>query len=110
VKQAELEENTGAPDLVDLHPLITCAPHIMDGHAHLKQKQVTVERILIALMLERGRRDLRLANGMIISGAEVAATYKYSIDIFDNISKLYAEIGRLREMFAGEPRKGGART
>jgi uncharacterized protein (DUF433 family) len=93
----ELAAYTGKPDVADEHPLITCAPHIMEGHAHLKSTKVTVERVLRAVLNERPDSPLVLGTGLKLTDAEVSAAFAYAIDIFNNLSKIYAELGRLRE-------------
>lgn len=97
-RRADLNAYTGKPDIVDEHPLVTCAPHIMSGHAHLKTSKVTVERVLLALLHERDPEPLVMTTGLKLSDEEVRAAVRYAVDIFENISKLYAELGRLRAM------------
>jgi uncharacterized protein (DUF433 family) len=103
VKHDRLAKHIGTRDIVDNHPLIVCAPHVLAGHAHIKGTQVTLERVLAALQNERKHGPLTLPNGLTITDEQVRACFAYSIDIFDNISKLYAELGRLRGVVA--PRK-----
>jgi uncharacterized protein (DUF433 family) len=97
-RKADLDTDIGRRTIPDDHPLITCAPHIMHGHAHLKGKQITIERVLEALMTNRAPGDLRLSPTVVVTDAEVRACLGYAHDIFANISKLYAELGRLRQV------------
>lgn len=95
--RAELNAYTGRPDITDEHPLITCAPHLMGGHAHLKSTKTTVERVLLA-ELRRIEGPLAMTSGLKLSEEERRAAILYAIDIFENLSKLYAELGRLQSM------------
>jgi len=100
--RAELDAYTGRPDLSDEHPLVTCAPHLLGGHAHLKANKVTIERVLLALLHERPEGPLAMTDGLKLNDVEVRAAVRYAVAIFDNISKLYAELGRLRAMLPKE--------
>lgn len=102
MKRERLNNDIGTRDVVDNHPLVTCAPHLLAGHAHLKGTRVTLERVLAALLSERRPGPLTLPNGVAVTDEQVRACLRYSIDIFDNISKLYAELGRLRAV-VGRP-------
>jgi hypothetical protein len=101
-KKADIDADIGKPDDADLHPLIACAPHVLGGHAHLKSSKVRVERVVAALMRERDEligpdKPLRLEHGGVIPAHHVRAVSVYVVDIFDNISKLYAELGRRKD-------------
>ncbi len=101
----ELKQNTGKPDINDKHPLITCAPHLMGGHAHLKSNKVTVEQVLRALARERGEAPLVLHSGLKLPGDDVQAVLAYGIDVFEHLSRMFAELDRLRRMIP--QREGG---
>jgi hypothetical protein len=106
VKRERLNANIGKRDLSDKHPLITCAPHIKHGHAHLGTSGVTLERVHLALMKERRGGPLTLEpahNGteIIVTDEEVKAVYRYTIDVFQTLSRLYAELDRMRRLYEG---------
>jgi len=101
VPRAELNAYTGKPDVTDEHPLITCAPHVLGGHAHLKATKTTVERVLQA-ELRRIEGPLTMTSGLKLSEEDRRAVMRYAIAIFENISKLYAELGRLQAMLPKE--------
>jgi uncharacterized protein (DUF433 family) len=99
--RAELDSYTGKPDVTDEHPLITCAPHVLGGHAHLKASKTTVERVLLA-ELRHVEGPITLSSGLKLTEEERRAVYRYAIAIFQNLSKLYAELGRLQAMLPKE--------
>jgi hypothetical protein len=102
--RAELNAYTGRKDVTDEHPLIACAPHVMGGHAHLKASKTTVERVLLAeLRLISG--PLTLSSGLLVTEEERVAVKRYEIAIFENLSKLYAELGRLQAMLPKEDQR-----
>lgn len=112
---AEIEAQTGAPDMNDKHPLIDCAPHLEEGHAHLKRNCVRVERVLSALMHERRPGPLALdplksGDAVRITDAEVRAVLSFSIDTFVKLSALYAELGRLKELYESSGRRPACRA
>jgi uncharacterized protein (DUF433 family) len=95
--RTDLNADTGKPDIIEEHPLITCTPYVMEGHAHLKINRVTVERVLLA-ELQHVRGPLALASGETLTEAQRQAVFRYTVAVMADISKLYAELGRLREM------------
>jgi uncharacterized protein (DUF433 family) len=68
----------------------------MEGRAHVTATKVTVERILHGLMHERGHAELVLPNGEKVPSSDVRAAVRYVVDVFVNISKVYAELARLQ--------------
>lgn len=102
--RAELNAYTGRPDITDEHPLITCAPHILGGHAHLKASKTTIEQALHG-ELRRINGPLTLPSGLKLTEEEREAAYRYAIAIFENLSKLYAELGRLQAMLPKEDKR-----
>lgn len=106
ITRAERDSDIGRPDEADQHPLICCAPHILHGHAHLKDRQVVIERVLLALMKERKSAPLALeptkhGAAVTVSDAEVKAVYRYSVEVFQKISHLYAELDRMKKLYEG---------
>lgn len=102
----KLAADIGRKDEVDEHPLICCAPHILNGHAHLKSRRVVIERVLAALLKERLPGPLYLdathkATAATVSNEEVKAVYRYTIDVFQKISHLYAELDRRNRLLEG---------
>lgn len=90
---ADLDADTGKPDMSEQHPLITCTPSVMEGHAHLKDSKVTVERVLQAELREI-KGPIALASGCIISETQRRAVLRFSIAVIEDVSKLYAELDR----------------
>lgn len=114
-KREALDANIGRHDEVDDHPLISCAPHILNGHAHLKNRQVRVERVLGGVLRERKPGPLaigRLKNGtaLTVTDEEVRASLRYVIDVVDNLSHLYAELDRLKRSYEDMGRHAKAVT
>lgn len=90
-RHREIEQNVRKVDPVDEHPLMRCAPNILGGHAHIKRNEVTVERVLLALLRERKPGPLRVGpRGVTVTNEEVEATVIYTNAIFNDISRMYA--------------------
>lgn len=95
--RAELDAYTGKGGDTDDHPLITCAPHVLGGHAHLKANKTTVERVLLA-ELQRVEGPLRMSSGLVLSEEERRACLLYAVAIFENLSKLYAQLQQAQDI------------
>lgn len=92
-RQRQIEQNLGKPDIVDEHPLMRCTPTVLGGHAHIKRNEITVERVLLALLRERPSGPLRVGPRTVtVTEEEVQATITYAVAIFNDISRLYAEL------------------
>lgn len=91
------DDYTGKPSMEEEHPLITCAPHVMGGHAHLKANKTTIERVLLA-ELQQIRGPIQLSSGLVLTEQERRACLLYAVDIFENLSKLYAQLRQLQEI------------
>lgn len=106
IKRVDLEDFTGKPDMADAHPLIACAPHIEEGHAHLKHNKVRLERVLSALKRERRKKSLILdslkdGDAVVLTDAEVRAVFDFTIDTLSKLGHLYAEMERQKEFYEG---------
>ena len=104
-RRSDLDKDTGTPNVVDEHPLIRCSPTILGGHAHLKRNEVTVERVLEALLRERRAGPLPIDRTQAITDEEVRAAIRYLIAVFMDLSKLYAELERRRALVLKTGRK-----
>ena len=102
----ELVRTLVKPDIQDEHPRIACAPHLMEGHAHLRSNKVTIQQVLRTMHRAVPDGPLRMSNGMKLSPEDVAAAIDYAVAVFKSISKIYAELGRQAQMNSGERYRG----
>jgi hypothetical protein len=95
--RAELNAYTGKGGDADDHPLITCTPHILGGHAHLKANKTTVERVFLA-EAQRIEGPLRMSSGLVLTEDERRACLMYAVALFEILPKLHAQVAQLQEI------------